>query len=71
MLTLIVTLYKTISIKYNLKQNITVLSSIAHGFLNVLTADTLHDLRNTRSKRSLKSSNHLPNISENSLDESS
>ena len=31
----------------------------------------LHDLKNTRSKRSFKSSNHLPNITENSLDESS
>ena len=45
MLTLIVKLYKTISIKYNLKQNITVFSSIAHGFLNILTADMLHDLK--------------------------
>ena len=71
MLTLIVKLYKTISIKYNLKQNITVLSSIAHGFLNILTADMVHDLKNARSKRSLESSNHLPNIIENSLDESS
>ena len=44
MLTLIVKLYKTISIKYNPKQNITLLNSIAHGFLNILTADMLHDL---------------------------
>ena len=50
MLTLIVKLYKTISIKYNLKQNITLLNSIAHGFLNILTADMIHDLKNTRSK---------------------
>ena len=71
MLTLIVELYKTISIKYNLKQNITVHSSIAHGFLKILTAEMVHDLKNTRSIRSLKSSNHLPNITENSLDESS
>ena len=39
--------------------------------MNILTADMLHDLKVTRSKRSLKSSNHLPNITENSLDESS
>ena len=32
-LTLIVKLYKTISVKYNLKKNITIFSSIAHGFL--------------------------------------
>ena len=45
MLTLIVKLNKTISIKYNLKQIFTVLSSIAHGFLNILTADMVHDLK--------------------------
>ena len=33
-ITLIVKLYKTISFKYNLKINITLFSSIAHGFLN-------------------------------------
>ena len=70
MLTLIVKLYENISISYNLKQNITVLSSIAHGFLNILTADMINDLKNARSKRSFKSSNHLPNITENPLDES-
>ena len=35
-LTLIVKFYKTISIKYNLKINITLFSSIAHGFLMFL-----------------------------------
>ena len=50
MLTLIVKLYKTISKKYNLKQNITILNSIAHGFLNILTADMIHDQKNVRSK---------------------
>ena len=71
MLTLIVKLYKTISIKYNLKQNITVLRSIAHGFTKILMADMVNNLKNARSKKSLKSSNHLPNITENSLHESS
>ena len=71
MLTFITKRYKTISIKYHLKQNITVLSSIAHGFLNILTADKVNDLKNDCSKRSVKSSNHLPNITENPLDESS
>ena len=70
MLTLIVKLYKTISIKYNLKQNITILSSIAHGFLNILTADKVNDLKSARSKKLPKSSHHLPNISDNPLDES-
>ena len=71
MLTLIIKLYRTISIKYNLKQNITVLSSIAHGFLNILTADMVNDLKNARSKRPFKNSNHLPHITENPLDASS
>ena len=71
MLSLIVKLYKTISIKYNLKQNITILNSIAHGFLNILTADMIQDLKNVRSKSFPKSSNQMSNITENPLDESS
>ena len=71
MLTLIVKLYKTIPIKYNLKQNITLLNSIAHGFLNILTADMLHDLKNVRSKSTSKSSQQMSNITNNPLDESS
>ena len=71
MLALIVKLYKTISIKYNLKQNITVLNSIAHGFLNILTADTINDIKSVRSKTSSKSSNQLLTNTENPLDESS
>ena len=59
LLTLIVKLYKTSSIKYNLEQNITILGSIAHGFLNILTVDMVNDFKNTRSARSPKSSNHL------------
>ena len=59
MLALIVKLYKTISIKYNLKQNITILSSIAHGFLNILTADMINDIKSVRSRTSSKSSNQL------------
>ena len=71
MLTLLVKLYKTISIKYNLKQNITLLNSVTNGFLNILTADMIHDLKDTRSKSSSKSSHQLPNITDNPIDESS
>ena len=46
-LTLIIKLNKTISIKYNLKNNITLLSSIAHGFFNVVTAQIVNDLHDT------------------------
>ena len=44
-------LYKTISIKYILKQNITIFSSIAHGFLFILTAEMVNDLEDTHHKR--------------------
>ena len=71
MVTLIVKLYKTISIKYNHEQNITILGSIAHGFLNILTADMVHDFKNTRSSKSLKSSNHPSTHIEIPLEESS
>ena len=50
-LTLLVKLYKTISIKYNLKNNITIFSSIAHGFLNVLTARLVNDFNETQNKK--------------------
>ena len=50
-LTLIVKLYKTISIKYNLKNDITIFSSIAHGFFNVLTARMVNDFNETRNKK--------------------
>ena len=71
MLALIVKLYKTITIKYNLKQNITILNSIARGFLNILTADMINDIKSVRSKTFPKSSNQLSTITENPLDESS
>ena len=71
MLTLIVILYKTISIKYKIKQNITILNSIAHGFFNIRTADMIHD-KNVRSKSPhQKSSHQMSNITDNPLDESS
>ena len=50
-LTLIVKLYKTISIKYNLKNKITIFSSIAHGFFIVLTARMVNDLDETQNKK--------------------
>ena len=46
-LTLIVKLYETISIKYNLKNNNTLFSSIAHGFFTILTAQMVSDLHDT------------------------
>ena len=50
-ITLIVKLYKTISIKNNLKNNITLFSSIAHGFFNILTARMVNDLNDNQNKK--------------------
>ena len=54
-LTLIVNLYKTISFEYNLKNNTTLFSSIAHGFFNILTAQMVNDLHDTQNKKPKKS----------------
>ena len=75
-LTLIVKLYKTISIKYNVKNNITSFSSIAHGFFNVLTARMVNDLHDTQSKKprnpifKSKSLDHLSDTSTNLMNHS-
>ena len=68
--TLLVNLYKTISIKYNFKQNIN-LSSLAHGFLNIITAQMVNALKPQRPLPAVKSSQQVSTMSENPLDESS
>ena len=50
-ITLIIKLYKIFSIEYNLQENITILSSIAHGFCNILTAETVNDPTDTHYKK--------------------
>ena len=44
-------IYRTISIKYNLQSNISILSSIAHGFLNIVTSEMVTDLNNTGKRK--------------------
>ena len=39
--------YRTISIKYNLQSNVFILSSITHGFFNIVTSEVVTDLNNT------------------------
>ena len=58
-LTLIVKLYKTISIEYNLKQNITLFSSKAHGFFDILTVEMVNDLNETHRKKTQVSTSNL------------
>ena len=50
-ITLIIKLYKTISIKYNLQQNITIFSSLAHGLFNIPTAEMVNDLNDNHPNR--------------------
>ena len=62
-ITLIIKFHKTISIKYNLKQNITIFSSIAHGFFNIHTAEMVIDFNDThhhKPKLALKGSKSSP-----------
>ena len=64
-ITLIIKLYKTFSLKYHLK-HITLFSSIAHGFFNILTAEMvnhLNDTQNIKPKNTLLKSKSLDNFS--------
>ena len=50
-ITLLIKFCKTISIKYHLKHNITLFSSIAQGFFNILTAEMVNDLNDTQNRK--------------------
>ena len=50
-LTFLLRFYRTISIKYNLQSNISILSSIAHGFFNIVTSERVTDLNNTGKRK--------------------
>ena len=43
--------YRTISIKYNLQSNISILTLIAHGFFNIVTSEMVTDLHNTGTRK--------------------
>ena len=43
--------YRTISINYNLQSNISILSSIAHGFFKIVTSEMITDLNNTGKRK--------------------
>ena len=42
-LTFLLQLFRTISIKYNLQSNISILISMAHGFFNIVTSELVTD----------------------------
>ena len=50
-ITLIIKIYKTISIEYNPKNNITLFCSITHGFFSTLTTQMVNDLNDTQNKK--------------------
>ena len=64
MLTSLLRFYRRVSIKYNLQSNISILSSIAHGFSNIGTSETVTDLNNT-GKRKRIYTKHKITTSEN------
>ena len=63
-LTFLLRFYRTISIKYNLQSNISILSSIAHGFFNLVTSEMVTDLNNTEKRKRIKTK-HKITTSEN------
>ena len=63
-LTFLLKFYRTIRIKYNLQSNISILSSIAHGFFNIVTSEMVTDLNNT-GKRKRIYTKHKITTSEN------
>ena len=63
-LTFLLKFYRTISIKYNLQSNISILISIAHGFFNIVTSEMITDLNNT-GKRKRIYTKHKITTSEN------
>ena len=62
--TILLKFYRTVSIKYNLQSNISILSSIAHGFLNIVTSEMVTDLNKT-GKRKRIYNKHKITTSEN------
>ena len=63
-LTFLFKFYRTISIQYILQNNISILSSIAHGCFNIVTSEMVTDLNNT-GKRKRIHTKHKITTSEN------
>ena len=63
-LTFLLRFYRTISIKNNLQSNNSILSSIAHGFFNIVTLEMVTDLNNA-GKRKRIYTKHKITTSEN------
>ena len=46
---------KSITIKYNLKNNISIIASLTHGFCDVVTSEMITDLNNDGKKKKSQS----------------
>ena len=57
--TFLLKFYRTISIKYNLQSNISILSSIAHGFFIIVTSEMVTDLNNTGKRKRIYTKHKL------------
>ena len=71
-ITLLIKLYKTISLKNNPKQNIIIFSSIPHDFFNIFTAEMVNDLSDThhqKPKLALQTSKSLTHLTDNPLED--
>ena len=62
LLTLFIKVYNTVFIKYSFEQNITIFSSIAHGFFTILTSEMINDLKDAASKKEHLSEQNFLNI---------
>ena len=60
-LTFLLKFYRTISIKY-LQSNISILSSIAYGFFNIVTSETITDLNNTGKRKRIYTKHKITTI---------
>ena len=63
-LTFLLKFFRTINIKYNLKSNNSIMSSIAYGFFNIIESEMVTDLNNT-GKHKRMYSKHKITTSEN------
>ena len=61
-LTFLLRFYRTIRIKYNLQSNISILSSIAHGFFNIVTSEMITDLNNTGKPKRIYTNHKITTI---------
>ena len=61
-LTFLLKFYRPISIKYSLQSNISILSSIVHGFFNIVTSEMITDLNNFGKRKRIYTKHKLLHV---------